>query len=1669
MILRKPLRLFCYLGLVLFGFANNAFSQVWNPSHAIGTVTGKYQYAYGQVPDQLVEIYPASILNSGLTYSWERNYTLSDQGWVQVGTSQNYTPVDPLNQTTYYRRKASRFPLGTIESNIIKLSIVSNNWEDRNYIREHDVNVTGVTTWQAVDQLPIGDKLQTTTYLDGLGRTVQKVSRETATPTTAGGLWGDVVQFNEYDAYGRQQKNQLPYTTTTESGKFKTTPQTEQPQYYANVYNETSAFSSITFDNSPLNRVTNVKSPGTKWAEAAGDFAEYDVNSTDENVQKFSVDYVQGDAPVNNGAYPANTLYKVSYKDENGKQVIEYTNKSGQLILKKIQIDDVPSAAHSGWICTYSIYDDLGLLRYQLQPEAVKYLDAHNWSFAGTDGQQVLNELCYQYNYDDKGRTIWKKAPGAAPLIMLYDIRDRLVFTQDGNQRTNMNQWTTYLYDVLDRPVMTTLYNTSATVSTLQNSINSAPAETTVTIPSGSLNGFTGRSVVVKTSINPLYSRSQSDWFFTNLFTVLNYSFYDNYSFWGGGGVYVNYADSLPYSTSDPNVQPCVPTGRTLGMPTGIYTRVLGATSSLKIDHSNFMIGVSYYDEHGQLLQNREVNVRAGTDITTYQYHFNGRMLGAFSQHRLSDTSSRFNARTRYNLDKLGRVTSTQKDFFNNGYKIVASYDYDEVGRIKTKRLDPDYSAGGNAGLESLNYSYNIQNQITGINKDYALKNPSNYNKWEHFFGMYLGYDNKDNVFIKPRLNGQLTGVIWNTRGDDAQRRYDYDYDNAGRLVNASFTEQKHSGDGWGDTKMDFSVTGANGKITYDLNGNLLNMLQKGVQPGNASPITIDNLTYTYASYSNKLQSVTDQMTNTGVNGQFGDFKDGSNTTPDYVYDANGNVVIDLNKNAKDLDNVAGAKGISYNVLDKPEKIRVAGKGTIRIVYSGTGEKLQRAFIPENGDSATITTYIGEYIYRQKAIPAALTQPPFGTNAETLSFINFEEGRIRVMQPVSQNNGLDALAIEGNIALPNGKTGVVDYFIKDYQQNVRVILTEERHAAFNTCTMEYSRAPKEEPLFGQTDGGNEVAATRYPVPGGWNNGGVTGSSVSRLGNLAGHNVGPNMLQKVMAGDTVSTSVWYYYENATGGSNPNFVNTLLTSLGQAITGGSAASGLVKGNVTGIANGLNGTTGFINAVQPTGTGGTTPQAYLTMLFFDERFNFIEATDGGVWQQQVASSVGGNGLPLAIGNVKAPKNGYVFVYVSNQSDQDVYFDYLQVGIARSNIIEENHYYAYGLKIAAISSTKGGDVNEGMLKNDYLYNDKELFDDADLDWYDYGFRNYDPQIGRFPQLDPLTDNYGPLTPYQYGSCDPVTNIDIDGLEGGSAVGAAIGGASDVFQGSKTIMQATVFVSAVKAVKATQTAVSVTQMTLGIASISLKAVVNISDILNGKIETGQVGVAAQSLQMATGDPKPREVKHSKKVEHDFAKDGDNWIPANSLEPVVVSRIKGSSGDGDENSTGPAMAYVAPLALRAGSAPHPLAKVVALGLAATALTYDLTQRTYIVYWTMNPNSQEIYVGRASGYGDAVSVMMRRWARHKVLQAEGFPFPTIDAATRGPLGYPGYRGREQQLYDLFRLNGANMKNAVRPVWRYNPLGRAYHETSNLLFGQIAPFTGVDMGVPNRFIF
>ena len=89
-----------------------------------------------------------------------------------------------------------------------------------------------------------------------------------------------------------------------------------------------------------------------------------------------------------------------------------------------------------------------------------------------------------------------------------------------------------------------------------------------------------------------------------------------------------------------------------------------------------------------------------------------------------------------------------------------------------------------------------------------------------------------------------------------------------------------------------------------------------------------------------------------------------------------------------------------------------------------------------------------------------------------------------------------------------------------------------------------------------------------------------------------------------------------------------------------------------------------------------------------------------------------------------------------------------------------QESHYYPFGMTMEGMSYQNP--LQENL--NKYLYNGKELQDDLGLDWYDYGARFYDAQIGRFHTVDNYSENYYSLTPYQYVANSPINGIDVNG-----------------------------------------------------------------------------------------------------------------------------------------------------------------------------------------------------------------------------------------------------------------------------------------------------------------
>src|ERR1019366_3055659 len=121
---------------------------------------------------------------------------------------------------------------------------------------------------------------------------------------------------------------------------------------------------------SPLSRPLTSLAPGANWVGSSrGVNIQYLVNTASDSVRLWTIAYAQGSIPVTTSTYAAGTLFKSISTDEAGKQVVEYKDMTGHVVLKKVQLAASPGTAHVGWLCTYYIFDDLNYLRFVIQPQ----------------------------------------------------------------------------------------------------------------------------------------------------------------------------------------------------------------------------------------------------------------------------------------------------------------------------------------------------------------------------------------------------------------------------------------------------------------------------------------------------------------------------------------------------------------------------------------------------------------------------------------------------------------------------------------------------------------------------------------------------------------------------------------------------------------------------------------------------------------------------------------------------------------------------------------------------------------------------------------------------------------------------------------------------------------------------------------------------------------------------------------------------------------------------------------------------------------------------------------------------------------------------------------------------------------------------------------------------
>ncbi|MBO9571015.1 MAG: hypothetical protein J7497_02215 [Chitinophagaceae bacterium] len=346
-----------------------------------------------------------------------------------------------------------------------------------NWIRTWDVKYPQSNSSTITSNTNPDEVLQTTQYFDGLGRPLQSVIKQ-GSP-----LLKDQVSASVYDNFGREASQYLPYASTDNNGSFKLNPFQQQNSFYTNYLSgqsQTWFYGFTKFEASPLNRPAEIYAPGNSWAGTASQGTEsnrhgvdmrYGINTTTDGVLSWTVN----EAGLGNfssysaAAYSAGQLIKTITEDEQGGQIIEFKDKEGKIILRKVLLtasrDLGAGQSHTGFLCTYYIYDAANRLRCVIQPKGVEaYLSG------GTLTPTILFEQCFRYEYDARGRMIMKKVPGAGKVEMVYDARDRLVMVRDSVRAAPTSWWQVFKYDALNRITQIGLWQNSSTRATHQTS-----------------------------------------------------------------------------------------------------------------------------------------------------------------------------------------------------------------------------------------------------------------------------------------------------------------------------------------------------------------------------------------------------------------------------------------------------------------------------------------------------------------------------------------------------------------------------------------------------------------------------------------------------------------------------------------------------------------------------------------------------------------------------------------------------------------------------------------------------------------------------------------------------------------------------------------------------------------------------------------------------------------------------------------------------------------------------------------------------------------------------------------------------------------------------------------------------------------------------------------------
>ena len=606
-------------------------------------------------------------------------------------------------------------------------SVVFSQSTDQNYVKSTTYKQPTATSNPNPDVTVANVQVS---YFDGLGRPIQQVAHKQSNTGK------DIITHIEYDPFGRQTREYLPYVSTGASLNYIPSAQTDVLNFYANPnptqtgnpHFEATAnpFSEKQLESSPLNRVFKQAAPGDAWALGQGKEIKFDYQTntaTEVKLFKATATWnaslgVYDISVVQNGNYQANQLYKTITYDENtplsgagGLQ--EFKDKEGKVVLKRTYND-------GGLHDTYYIYDQFGNLTYVIPPLA-----------EGNASQTNLDNLGYQYKYDSRNRLVEKKLPGKAWEFIVYDKQDRPVATGPAYNPygTQTLGWMITQYDVFGRVTQTGWKQMTVSETARKNNQN--------TINSGG---------------NP-FVLVQSD--------ILTKNFYDNYSFAG--------APTMPQTVERQAAVTAVK-----GLQTGSWVKVLDTPGSTTAE-----ISYTLYDYKYRPIRTRTTNFLGGYTEVDSELDWAGRVQKTVTKHKYNTNATVLTTTETFTYSPQDKLV-LHKHKINVGTEmLLAKNNYDELGQLIRKEVGGQDVTGANS-YQKVDYKYNIRGWLKEINEVEDLQTDND------LFAFKIQY----NEGATPLFNGNISETQWKSASDNIYRKYEYSYDNLNRLLEAHYRRE---------------------------------------------------------------------------------------------------------------------------------------------------------------------------------------------------------------------------------------------------------------------------------------------------------------------------------------------------------------------------------------------------------------------------------------------------------------------------------------------------------------------------------------------------------------------------------------------------------------------------------------------------------------------------------------------------------------------------------------------------------------------------------------------------------------------------------------------------------------------------------------------------------------